>query len=185
MNQMLADMFLALPRALTEPRVFGSVCLALCWLGHVFFVRATVTRAVRERCGEKIFKTKLSHFRSRLFYGAVRREAHLDENGLYAFHLGSLLVLVMSTVIHVLLFWLDMEGCGVASVADRVLLTVVVSGEGMLCFRIQPAVTVERRLRWGFDKKNAVIHAVLWEIPIAATLLLWLYDAWFLPALIL
>lgn len=181
MNQMLADLFLSMPRALTEPRVFGSLCLALCWLGYVFFVHATLSRAAAERCDGEPLTSRLTRPWHRILYGRVRECAHLDEGGLYAVHLGVLLLLSVATVIHALLFWLDADGYALAGTVDRVLLTAVVLAVAAVCLWMQPATTVERRVRWGFSRQNAVVHALLWEVLLVALALLWLYDAWFLP----
>ena len=181
MNQLLADLFLSLPRQVTEPRAFGSIWLALCWLGYFFFVRATLMRTVRERCDTSLLASGASRPWHRILYGVVRERARLDEGGLYGIHLGTLLLLAVTTVIHALLFWLDADGYVLAGTADRVLLTAVVCAEGAVCLWMQPATTVERRMRWGFSRKNAVVHAVIWEAVLVALALLWLYDAWFLP----
>ena len=44
MNQWLADRFVSLPSALTDPLIFGSIVLALCWLCYLFCLRASFGR---------------------------------------------------------------------------------------------------------------------------------------------
>ena len=183
MNQLLADCFLALPRGLTDPRVFGSVWLALCILGYVAFVRGPITRAVRARCSASYLATHLPRPWHRILYGAARKKAKLDEGGLYTINLAVLLTLALTTAVHVALFVLSYRLPALATV-DRILLTAVVGGMTFLCLVTQPATTVERRVRWGFGKGRSWLCAVLWEIVIVAALFLWLYDAWFLPAFI-
>lgn len=181
MNQWLADLFLALPRDFVEPRVFGSVCLGLLWLGYVFFVRYPVRRAVEEHCSEDTLARMRVRPWQRLLYSSLRATAHLDERGRYAMHLGSLIGLVCATVVHVLLFGLSARGFAAADVADRALLTAAVGAVGTFCLCTQPSATVGRRTRWGFSRANAVIHALLWEVLMVILMLLWVYDAWFLP----
>lgn len=183
MNQLLADVFLALPRGLTDPRVFGSVWLVLCALGYVAFVRGPITRAVRAHCSASYLSTHLPRPWHRILYGAARKKAKLDEGGLYTTNLAVLLTLAVAVVLHALLFVLSYRLPALATV-DRVLLTAVVCVMAFLCLVTQPATTVERRVRWGFGKGSAWLCAVLWEIAIVALLFLWLYDAWFLPAFI-
>ena len=181
MNQVLADMFLAMPRTLTEPRVFGSVYLVLIWLGYLFFIRTYIRRVVIDRCDANTVVALMRHPTRRLLYSSVRKQARLDEGGLYAINLGSLIGLIVVTVVHALLFWLAVEGYSVAETADRVLLTVVVGVFFVLFVVMQPVATIARRLRWGFTRPNAVVHAVIWDVLIVVLMYLWLYDAWFLP----
>lgn len=182
MNQWLADLFLSLPRALTDPLVFGSLVLILCWLCYAFYLRAPLARAVRRRCGdERGIPHGIPPMR-RLLYGSVRKRARLDEGGLYLGNLAALLSLSCVSAIHIVLFIFardGMKGCGMA---DRVLLTITVLAVGVLSLATQPRATIERRERWGFGKVNAVLHAAIWELLIVVFVLLWLYDAWFLPA---
>ncbi len=140
MNQWLADIFLALPRGLTDPLVFGSLMLVLCWLAYVFYLRVPLS------------------------------------------HRAVWLTLIGVSVAHVALFVFARRGVDACGVADRVLLTFTVTAVGAASLWAQPRATVERRTRWGFGRPNAVVHAILWEMLIAIFVLLWLYDAWFLPA---
>lgn len=178
MNQWLADVFLALPQGLTVPRVFGSILLGLCWLGYLFWVRSPLTRAVQSRVADD---ESLAHPWRRVLYGKVRAKARLDEGGLYVTNLASLLGLLTISGMHALLFWLDADGVAVAGLADRAVLSVAAFAIGALCLLTQPAATLARRERWGFSRRNAVVHAVLWECVILIAMLLWMYDAWFLP----
>lgn len=182
-NQLLADLFLSLPRALTDPRVFGSVWLLLCWLGYVAFVRGPIRRAVRARCSASFLATELPRPWHRILYGAARKKARLDEGGLYRTNLAVLVSLTVAVVLHVLLFALSYR-LPLLETVDRLVVTVAVCAVSVLCLATQPATTVERRLRWGFGKGSAWLCAVLWELAIVAALFLWLYDAWFLPAFI-
>ena len=181
MNQALADLFLALPRTLTDPCVFGSIWLLLCWAGYVAFVRGPITRAVRARCPATFLSTHLPHPWHRLLYGAARKKARLDEGGLYQTNLAVLCALSAATVGHVVLLLLSARLPALETL-DRLALTAVVCGMAVLCLLTQPATTLERRARWGFGKVGSVLCALLWEALIVAALLLWLYDAWFLPA---
>ena len=142
MNQWLADLFLSLPRSLTDPLVFGSLMLALCWLSYACYLR------------------------------------RLPGNR------AALLSLIGVSAVHAALFAFARRGVDACGVADRVLLTVTALAIGALSLATQPRVTVERRERWGFGRTNAVLHAIVWEIIIVLFVLLWLYDAWFLPALV-
>ena len=180
---MLADLFVALPRGLTDARVFGSIWLLLCCLGYVAFVRGPITRAVRARCSASYLSTHLPHVWHRLFYGAARKKAKLDEGGLYLTNLIAFWSLVGSVALHAVLFALS-DRAPACELLDRILLTAVVCVMAFLCLVTQPTTTVERRLRWGFGKGSSVVCAVLWELAIVAALFLWLYDAWFLPAFI-
>jgi hypothetical protein len=178
MNQWLADLFLSLPRALAEPLVFGSLMLILCWLCYAFYLRAPIARAVRRRCGDERGIPPMR----RLLYGAVRKRARLDEGGLYLGNQAAFLSLSCVSAIHVVLFIFARDGLKGCGIADRVLLTITVLAVGALSLATQPRATIERRERWGFGKGNAVLHAAIWELLIVVFVLLWLYDAWFLPA---
>ncbi|MBO5899069.1 MAG: hypothetical protein J6R04_08665 [Clostridia bacterium] len=184
MNQLLADLFLALPRGLTDPRVFGSVWLTLCILGYVAFVRGPITRAVRAHCSASYLSTHLPRPWHRILYGAARKKAKLDEGGLYTTNLAVLLTLAGTVAVHVALFVLSYRLPALATV-DRILLTAVVGVMAFLCLVTQPATTLERRMRWGFGRASSVLCAVAWDLLIVAALFLWLYDAWFLPAFII
>jgi hypothetical protein len=120
----------------------------------------------------------------RILYGSVRKKAKLDEGGAYLFHLLSLIVIVSATVLHAALFGFCLSGVRVASIADSVVLTVVVSALGILSLATQPGATLERRSRWGFRLPGTVVHAVLREVIIVAVVFLWIYDAYFFPALL-
>lgn len=174
---------MALPRGLTEPGVFGSVWLVLCCLGYVAFVRGPITRAVRARCSPSYLSAHLPHVWHRVFYGAARKKAGLDEGGLYLINLSVFWSLVGAVVLHTALFALSYRLPALETV-DRLLLTVVICVMAFLCLVTQPATTVERRVRWGFGRGGSVVCAVLWEVAIIAALFLWLYDAWFLPAIL-
>ena len=182
MNQWLADMFLSLPPALTVSHVFGSICLAFCWLCYLFNLRYPITQAVRRRRK----KGEAPSLRSwqRVFYTVLRKQARLDEGGVYLTHLLTLLLLLAVTVLHGALFLLCLQGDAVAVTVDRIALTILV---GIICLSslfTQPAATMERRLRLGFHKTGSVVRAVLRELLIVAVLFLWLYDAYFLPVLL-
>ena len=142
MNQWLADVFLSLPRSLTDPLIFGSLTLALCWLAYACYLRVRLSDRV------------------------------------------ALPTLIGISVAHVALFVFARRGVDACSVADRVLLTITSLAVGALSLWTQPRVTVERRERWGFGRANAVVHAAVWEMLIVIFVLLWLYDAWFLPEFI-
>ncbi len=182
MNQWLADLFLALPSVLTAPHVFGTICLALCWTYYVFDIRGPITRAVRE-CSLAFRRQHLSRRRDRLFYGAARKKARLDEGGVYLVNLASFLLLCMTTVLHGALFFLCVQGDAMACLALRMVLTLTIFVVSVLALLTQPSTTLDRRTRWGFARTGSVVRAVLRELFIVAVLFLWIYDAWFLPAI--
>ncbi len=184
MNQWLADLFFALPRGLTRPHVFGSLCLVFCWLCYFFDVRSMITLRVRKCCSAAYYNEHLSSFRSRILYGAARKKAKLDEGGGYFFHLLALLLLICTTVLHAALFAFCLAGVSVASVADGIVLTVTVCVIGALSLATQPRATMERRTRWGFHLPGSIVRMILREILIVAVIFLWIYDAYFFPALL-
>ena len=182
MNQWLADVFLALPSALTASHVFGSLCLAFCWLCYVFNVRFPLVLAVSRR--RKRGEEQPLGVWQRLFYTLLRKKARLDEGGVYLTHLLAFLLLTVATLLHLLLFAFCMQGVAFAVTVDRLALTVAVGVICVFSLFTQPAATMERRLRWGFHKPGSIVRAVLRELLIVAVLFLWLYDAYFLPALL-
>jgi hypothetical protein len=184
MNQWLADLFFALPRTLTESYVFGSLCLLFCWLCYVADIRAAITRAVRERCSAAFRQEHLGRPWHRLFYATARQKAGLDEGGVYLTNLLSFLLLAMTTLIHASLAVLCVREMDTAITADKLLLTVTICVISVLSLITQPGATLERRTRWGSRKTGNIVRAVLREVLIAAVLFLWLYDAYFLPALL-
>jgi hypothetical protein len=181
-NQWLADVFLALPSVLTASHVFGSFCLAFCWLCYVFNVRFPLVKAVsrRRKRGEE---QPLGAWQ-RLFYTSLRKKARLDEGGVYLTHLLAFLLLAAATLLHLSLLALCIQGVALAVSVDRLALTVAVGVICLFSLFTQPAATMERRLRWGFHKPGSIVRAVLREVLIVTVLFLWLYDAYFLPALL-
>lgn len=182
MNQWLAELFLSMPPALSDSLTFGSLMLVLCWLGYAFWLRAPLLRAVRARCGEAFLADHMPRPWHWLFCGTARKKARLDEGGLYIGNHAVFWSLLSVSVVHGVLFYLTKQGESVCGLVDRVILTVASLIIGALCLWTQPAATVERRVRWGFGRMNAVIHAIVWEALTVAVLFLWLYDAWFFPA---
>ena len=182
MNQWLADVFLSLPSFLTASHVFGSICLVFCWLCYLFNVRFPITQAVRRQ--RKRGEEQPPHVWQKVFYTSLRKKARLDEGGVYLLHLLALLSLTAVTLLHVALLALCVQGVSLAVTVDRIALTVAVGGICLFSMFTQPAATMERRLRWGFHKPGSVARAVLRELLIVAVLFLWLYDAYFLPALL-
>ena len=180
MNQALADLFLSLPPALRAPAVFGAVCLTLDWLGFWLWIHLPLDRVVRTHYGETAFRRKMPRPWHRILYGAARDKLATD--GLFVANRVLLsLLAAASAVVGVCLFlpaipWLD--------ITSRALLTLTLGLSGALYLGYQPSTTLERRVRWGFGKANAVVHAALWEVLITAVVFLWLYDAWFLPAFV-
>lgn len=183
MNQWLADLFFALPRWLTAPHIFGSFCLLFLWLCYFFNIRPMITRRVRKCCSEAYRQKHLSSFRSRILYGAARKKAGLDEGGAYPLHLLALILIVCATVLHAALLAFCLLGVDAAAVADGVAMTVTVCGIGALSLATQPKSTMERRARWGFRLPGSIVRAVLREGIIAAVIFLWIYAAYFFPAL--
>ena len=184
MNQWLADVFFSLPSVLTASHVFGSFCLAFCWLCYAFNVRFLLVQAVRSRCREDYRREHLSRAWQRLFYSSVRKKARLDEGGVYLTHLLAFLLLTVATLLHLFLFAFCMQGVALAVTVDRLALTVAVGVICVFSLFTQPAATMERRLRWGFHKTGSIVRAVLREVLIVAVIFLWLYDAYFYPALL-
>jgi hypothetical protein len=119
-----------------------------------------------------------------LFYATARQKAGLDEGGVYLTNLLSFLLLAMTTLIHAALAVLCVREMDTAITADKLLLTVTICVISVLSLITQPGATLERRTRWGFRKTGNIVRAVLREVLIAAVLFLWLYDAYFLPALL-
>ena len=184
MNQWLADLFFALPQWLTAPYVFGTFCLVFLWLCYFFDIRSMITRRVRKHCSEAYRREHLASVRSRILYGSVRKKAKLDEGGVYLLHLLSLILIVCATVLHAALFGFCHAGVALAVAADNIVLTVTVSAIGILSLATQPGATLERRTRWGFRLPGTVVRAVLREAILVAVIFLWIYDAYFLPALL-
>ena len=182
MNQWLADLFLSMPPWLRDPLLFGSMALALCWIGYVLCVRAPLLRAVRNRCGHAFVTEQRKRPWRCLLYRSAREKAKLDEDGVYAGNLAAVCFLLSMSVVHVVLFVAVRQGMELCGVVDRLVVTVTATVIGAVCLWTQPRATAERRLRWGFGRANAVIHATVWEAFIVIVLFLWLYDAWFLPA---
>jgi hypothetical protein len=91
---------------------------------------------------------------------------------------------MVTTLIHTALIVLCVKDMAAAITADKILLTVTLCIISVLALITQPGATMERRERWGFRKTGNMIRAILREILIVAVLFLWLYDAWFLPALL-
>ena len=182
MNQWLADVFLSLPPFLTASHVFGSFCLAFCWLCYVFNLRYPITQAVRRhrRRGDG----QPSGLWQRVFCTSLRKKARVDEGGVYLTHLLTLLLLLAVTLLHGALLALCVQGDALALAVDRIALTVLMWAVCLFSLFTQPAATMERRLRWGFHKTGSIVRAVLREILIVAALFLWLYDAYFLPVLL-
>ena len=184
MNQWLADLFFALPRSLTAPHIFGSFCLAFLWLCYFFDIRPMVTRRVRKCCSEAYRREQLASFRARILYSAAYKKARLDEGGVYLLHLLSLLIMIVATILHAALFAFCLSGVSVATVVDGMALTVTVCTVGLLSLATQPRATLERRTRWGFHRLGSIVRVILREAIIVAIMFLWIYDAYFFPALI-
>lgn len=184
MNQWLADLFFALPPALTAPHVFGTACLVFFWLCYFFDVRPPLVAAVRRGCREDWRREHLSRLRQRLFFSSARKKAKLDEGGLYAMNLLSLVLLAVATVSHIALLPLCLQDTAWAIGADKLILTLACGLVAIFSLVTQPGATMERRTRWGFGKTGSIVRAVLRELVIVAVLFLWLYDAYFLPALL-
>jgi uncharacterized membrane protein YkgB len=119
-----------------------------------------------------------------LFYESARQKARLDEGGIYLTNLSAFLVLSVTTLIHAALTVLCVRSMAIAIVADKLVLTVAIGVISVLSLITQPGATLERRARWGFRRTGNIVRAVLREVLIAAVLFLWLYDAYFLPALL-
>ena len=181
-NQWLADLFLSMPPWLRDPLIFGSMALALCWFGYFVCMRAPLLEAVRARCGDAFLTEQRKRPWRCVLYGSARKKAKLDKGGLYAGNLAAVCFLLSMSIVHVVLFVAVRQGMEACGIVDRLLVTVVAVVIGAACLWTQPGATVERRLRWGFGRANAVIHAAIWEALIVIALFLWLYDAWFLPA---
>jgi hypothetical protein len=184
MNQWLADLFFALPSSLTVPYVFGSVCLVFFWLCYFFDIRPPLVAAVERNCREAYRKEHLSSRWRRLFYASVRKKARLDEGGLYLMHLLSLLLLSTVTLLHTALFPFCLQDMALAIGADKVFLTLTIALGAIFSLVTQPGTTMERRTRWGFRRTGSIVRAILRELLIVIVLFLWLYDAYFLPALL-
>jgi len=184
MNQWLADLFFALPSGVTAPYVFGFGCLVFFWLCYFFDVRPLLVDAVNRGCREDFIKTHLSRPQSRIFYTAARKKARLDEGGLYLMHLLALLSLSTVTVLHVALLPFCLQAMTLAIEADKAALSVVFGLAAVFSLITQPRATMQRRERWGFRRAGNVVRAILRELCIVIVLFLWLYDAYFLPALL-
>ena len=184
MNQWLADLFFSLPRGLTAPHIFGTLCLLFSWLCYFFNIRPLIVRRIQKRCTPAYRKEHLCAVRARILYGKARKKAGLDEGGAYLFHLLSLLLLICATVLHGALFAFCLAGEVVAVAVDNVALTVTVCCICALSLALQPASTMDRRTRWGFRRPGNIVRAVLREGVIVAVLFLWIYDAYFFPALL-
>ena len=184
MNQWLADVFFALPSTLTAPHVFGSLCLVFFWLCYFFDVRPPLVAAVYKNCREGYIEEYLSRPWRRVFFASVRKKAKLDEGGLYAMHLLTLLPLLVATVLHGALFAFCLGGMPLAVETDKLALTLACGLVTIFSLILQPGATMERRTRWGFRKTGSIVRAILRELWIVAVAFLWLYDAYFLPALL-
>lgn len=184
MNQWLADLFFALPVSLTAPCLFGSLCLAFFWLCYFFDIRPPVVSAVDRACREDWQKTHLSRPWQRIFFSAARKKARLDEGGLYLMNLLSLLALSSVTVLHAALVPFCLQDVTPAVGADKLALSLVIGLVAIFSLVTQPRATMARRTRWGFRRTGSIVRAILRELVIAAIVFLWLYDAYFLPALL-
>ncbi len=184
MNQWLADVFFSLPQALIAPHIFGILVLLFWWACYFADIRGPIERAVRATCGRSFWQAKLQKPWQRLFFGAARKKAKLDEGGVYLTNLAAFLLLTMTTVMHAALFIFCMQGMALASRIDSILLTVTTCIIGTLTLLTQPHTTIERRTRWGFRRTGSIVRAVLREFLIVAVIFLWIYAAWFYPALL-
>jgi len=182
-NQWLADLFFALPPALTAPHVFGPACLIFFWLCYFFDVRPPLVAAARRGCREDWRREHLSRPWQRLFFSSARKKARLDEGGLYLMNLLSLLVLLAVTLLHAALLPLCLQDMTLAIGADKLALTLAIGLVAILSLVTQPGATMERRTRWGFRRTGSIVRVILRELLIVAIVFLWLYDAYFLPAL--
>ena len=184
MNQWLADLFFVLPSGVTAPCVFGSICLGFFWLCYLFDIRPPLVAAVCRGCREDWQQEHLSRPWQRLFFTSARKKARLDEGGLYLVHLLTLLSLSTVTVLHAALFPFCLQEMTLAVEADKLALTLAFGLVAIFSLILQPGATMERRARWGFRKTGSVVRAILRELLIVAVAFLWLYDAYFLPALL-
>ena len=183
MNQALADLFLSLPRTLRAPEVLGAVCVALFAVGLFLWGRVPLSLAVSQRCGEGFCHAQLSRPWHRVLY---RRAAkRMDGCALYTVNLVLLPLLAVTAVLQLGTLIAYLVPFSLPSPLTLAVRAAVTLSLGVACFAYlayQPRATVERRMRWGFGRGNAVCHAVAWEAVILAVYFLWLYDAWFLPA---
>ena len=183
-NQWLADVFFALPSVLTAPHVFGSLCLVFFWLCYFFDVRPPLVAAVRKNCRGDFIAEHLPRPWRRIFFASARKKAKLDEGGLYAMHVLTLLPLLVATVLHGALLAFCFGGMPLAVETDKLALTLTFGLVAIFSLILQPRATMERRTRWGFRKTGSAVRAILRELLIVAVTFLWLYDAYFLPALL-
>ncbi len=186
MNQLIADAIRSLPWWLRDTYILGWLYLVLCCLGYIYYIRPTLWRIIRERVSERVINDTLPTKASRLFFDAIKKKAHLWDNGYF-------------TVNRILLPALPTLIClhGVASIlaltlptpppflrtADAVVLSVFFFVVAVLFLMTQPRATIQRRERWGFRPMGNVVHALLWEALIVCLLFLWLYVAYFLVLL--
>lgn len=183
MNQWLADWFFALPSSVTAPYVFGSICLAFFWLCYFFDIRPPVVSAIERYCRKDWQEAHLSRPWDRLFFSAARKKARLDERGLYLMHLLSVLALSTVTVLHAALIPFCLQDVALAIGADKIALSLGIGLVAIFSLITQPRATLERRGRWGFRRPGSIVRAALRELLIVVIVFLWLYDAYFLPAL--
>ena len=183
MNQWLADVFVALPAGVTAPHAFGFGCLVFFWLCYFFDVRPPLVAAVKRGCREDWRQAHLSRPWQRLLFTSARQKAKLDEGGLYVMNWLSLLSLSVVTLLHLALLPLCLRGEHLAVGADKLVLTLAIGLVAVFALITQPAATIGRRERWGFRRAGSIVRAVLRELIIVIVVFLWLYDAYFLPAL--
>jgi hypothetical protein len=184
MNQWLADVFFALPSSVTAPYVFGSICLVFFWLCYFFDIRPPIVGAIERHCRQDWREEHLSRPWNRLFFSAARKKAKLDEGGLYLMHLLALLALSTATLLHIALLPFCLQDMALAIGADKIALSFAVGLVAIFSLVTQPRATMERRTRWGFRRPGSIVRAILRELSIVIIVFLWLYDAYFLPALL-
>jgi hypothetical protein len=184
MNQLIADLVLALPAPLRDAGAMSVILLALCWLSYLFFIRTPLTRRIRERCSAQYLNVHMPHRYQYPFCRAVYKKAQLYACGWYTVNIVMFWSLCALTPLHIALLFLTRTGAlPLLWQADLCLLSVLFSAVCLLSLMTQPQATLERRQRWGFRPVGNVVHAVLWEMLFVVLLFYWLYIAWFVGVL--
>ena len=100
MNQQIADAVRALPAPLKDTYILGWLCLALCWLSYVYYLRPTLWRILNARLSPRVINEQLTGRLSRIFFNRVYQKAHLESCGYFTVNRILLPALCFVTLCH-------------------------------------------------------------------------------------
>ncbi len=186
MNQQIADAVRALPPALQSTYILGWLYLLFCYLSYFRFIRTALWRDIRAAVSPRVIDELLPRRADRVFFGRIRKKAHLSGNAWYTVNRALLPSLLGVTFCHAILTALQYTLASPPPAlfdADRLLLSILFFAVCVLSLMTQPRATIELRTKWGFRPFGNTVHALLWEVIIVLLLFLWLYVAYFLVLL--